>query len=87
MSIALVTQHATRMRRIVMCARPVLPCFPTLCHKRHDLRKEDTGHKTCFLIFSPTLSETFLILRRIERDMIINVIVSSCKVPFILVRF
>jgi len=29
------------------------------------------------------LSEAFLILRRIQRDVIINVLKSSCKVPFI----
>jgi hypothetical protein len=38
------------------------------------------------LILSATLSETFLILRRIQQD-IINVLMSYCKVPIILVRF
>jgi len=33
------------------------------------------------------LSETFLILRRNERDIILNVHMSLCKVPVILVRF
>ena len=30
--------------------------------------------------------ETFLIIRRIQRDMIINICTSSCKVAIILVR-
>jgi hypothetical protein len=33
------------------------------------------------------LSETFLTLSRTERDININALVSSCKVPVILVRF
>ena len=40
----------------------------------------------CVLIFSTILSETFLILRRIQRDTIINVSRSSYKVAVILVR-
>jgi hypothetical protein len=44
-------------------------------------------HKMCVLIFSSNLSETFLILRRIERDIIINVHRATCNVHVILVRF
>ena len=43
-----------------------------------------TEHKRCAVTFS---SETSLILRRIRRDIIINVPTSSCKVLVILVRF
>jgi hypothetical protein len=41
----------------------------------------------CVLISLQFLSQTFLIVRRIQRDIIINVQKSSCKVPVILVRF
>ena len=41
----------------------------------------------CVLIFSTILSETFLILTRIQRDIIINLCRASCKMPVILVRF
>ena len=39
------------------------------------------------LIFCTNLSETFLILMRIQGNVILNVHRSSCKTPVILVRF
>jgi hypothetical protein len=41
----------------------------------------------CVLSFSTTLPEIFPVLRRIMRDIVINVHRSSCKVPAILFRF
>jgi len=82
-----VIQHAMRMCPIILSsvACLVLPYFPTLSHKWHDFRKRLLNIKSV-LWFSPQrLSETFLILRRIQRCIIINVRRSSCKVPIILV--
>jgi hypothetical protein len=41
----------------------------------------------CILIFSTILFETYLIIRRIRRDIVINVKTCSCKVPVIHVGF
>ena len=76
-----------RMRHIVICNLSASTTFLILSHKRHDFRKTVTGHKMCVLIFSTMPYEPFLVLRRTERDMIINVHGSSCTVPVILVRF
>jgi hypothetical protein len=56
-------------------------------HKQHDFWKKVFEHKLCVLIFSTIVAETFLILRRIEGDMPINMYWSLCKAPVILVRF
>ena len=66
---------------------PALQCLSKLSHKRHDFRKEKfIEHKMCILILiCRILSDTFLILRRNERNMIKNVDWSSCKLPVILV--
>jgi hypothetical protein len=45
----------------------------TLSHKWHNFRKIVTEYKMCALIFSTTLSETFLILRIIQQLIIINI--------------
>ena len=44
-------------------------------------------HKICVLVLSTNLSAPFLILRTAERDIIINVQMSSRKVTLIIVRF
>jgi hypothetical protein len=41
----------------------------------------------CVLIFSATFSQTFLILRIIQRDIIVNVHASSCEILVILSCF
>jgi len=49
--------------------------------------KKNLLNTKCVFWFSlQLLSETFLIIRRNERDMIVNVYRSACKVPVILVR-
>ena len=62
------------MRHIVTSFMASLaPNFSTLSHKRQDFMKKVIGYKMCVLIFSTILSKTFLILRRIWRDIVINV--------------
>jgi len=62
--------------------------YSTLSHKRHYFQEKVMKHKLFALISIQLLSETFLILRRIERDtcIIVSLYWSSCKVPVILVR-
>ena len=89
MSVTVFVQHAKCVRRIILSsvACPVLPYFFTLSYKRYDFLNMILEHKMCVLIFSTNLSETFLVLRGIQRDIIINVQRYSCKVSVILARF
>jgi hypothetical protein len=99
-SIASVTQHAKRMGRIVLSSVACLAVryFPTLSHKGRIFGKKllNTKYalinlilyiKRAFSFSLQLMSEAFLILRTIQRDIIINVRRSSCEVPVILVRF
>ena len=75
---ALVIQHAKRMRYIILSpvACPALPICTTLSDKRHGFRKISSWTFSLQL-----LSETFVILGRIQQDSTIYVDTSSCKVP------
>jgi hypothetical protein len=79
--VALVIQHAKRMRPIVVSsvACLALPHFWTLSHKQHVFRKKLFKIKYVFWFSLQRLSETFLILRT-QRDAVINVRPPSCSV-------
>ena len=72
----------------------VQPYLFKLFHRQHDFRggEGECGgggieHKMCVLILATNFYKTFIILKRIPADIIINEVWSSCKVPVILVRF
>ena len=64
-----------------------LPHFPKLPYKLHDFQNIVIQNKICVLIFSATLPAKFLILRRVQRDIIINVIRLRLKYPLFLSDF
>jgi hypothetical protein len=78
-------QMASFMRHItlssVACLAP--PYFFILSHKRHDFRKKILLNvQSVFWFFLQLLSKTCLILGIIQRDIIIKVRRSSCKLPY-----
>jgi hypothetical protein len=88
-SIDLAIKEAKRVRRILL---PTVACMPllyfsTLFHKGTVFGKKVIEYKKRVLIFGTILSETFFILRRIRRDIVICVHSSSYEILGILVRF
>jgi len=76
----------TRASHIVMCVACLAPPYvSTLSHKRQDFKNIVTEHNMRFFLYY--FSEMFHILRRIQRHIVINVLMSSCEVSVILVRF
>jgi hypothetical protein len=73
---------------MVICGLSGYTIFFHKSYKRIDPRgKKVIEQKIMFRFAIQILSQIFLILRRFEQDMTINVDKSSCKVPVILVRF
>jgi len=87
--VSLLIQHAKRILSIILSSVTYLAVlyFYTLSHKLYDFRKKSTEHEMCVLIFCTFSSETFLIIRRIERCNIVNVHRFPSELPVILVRF
>jgi hypothetical protein len=82
-SLFLVIQHAKRMSRIIWSSVAWPTYFSASFHKRHDYQKKLLNIK-CVLIFSTTFSQTFLIARRIQHDIIVSLHWSSGNVSIII---
>jgi hypothetical protein len=87
-SVALITQHAMIKRRIILLsvACLALPFSPHYLTNGTIFGRILLKIKCVFLFPLQLLSETFLILRITEGDIHINVHMSSCSGPDILVR-
>ena len=85
----LVIQRLKFIRRIILSSVSCLTLYHIyfFSHQRHDLLQTVTENKMCFNFLCNFLCEIFLVLDIIQRDIIINVHRSSCKVPVILVGF
>jgi hypothetical protein len=80
--VALLIQPATR-RHIVMYNIWLHHLFQHYLINGTIFGKKVTGCEMCILAFIKTSIANILILRRIQRDTVINVKTFSCKVPFI----
>lgn len=85
--VASFSQYTKRMRSIILSSVACLPLpyISKLSHKRHDFWENVTEHKMYVSIFSIIFSGTYLVLRKSERRIAIDVHISSCKVKVILI--
>jgi hypothetical protein len=83
-SVAFVIQHTKLMFHIMLSSVACLavPHFCTLLHKWHSFLKKVINHKMCFDFLY--YFETFLALRRVQQDIIVNVRRFSCNVSVII---
>jgi hypothetical protein len=72
--VAFLNQHATRMR-LIFCGISVTNTFFDIISQTARVSGKKVNTKCVF--------ETFLILRRIQRDIFVNVKTSLCKIPVI----
>jgi len=89
MSVALVIQNGKRMRSNLLSSVACLavPYFSLLSHNWQDFPKTAFEYKMCGLISSTASVETFLILRIIEREIIINFVDRHVKYQLFLSDF
>jgi hypothetical protein len=73
--VALLIQQATRRHTVTCGPLGLQHIFRHFA--RFSAKKKVTQHEMCILIFSALLFDKFLILRRIQRDIVINVETSS----------
>ena len=82
--VTVIIQHAKR-RRIVLssAASSAPPHFFDISHEQHGFRKNVTEQNVYFDFLYNFYKKHFLTLRRIQRDIVMNVKTSSCEVPAI----
>jgi hypothetical protein len=85
--VALLTQHANRMRCIILSTLSDSNIFFDIISKKERFSEKVVAHKMCGFIFSTNLFATFRILRIIQGDVVIHIHTPSCKVPVFLARF
>jgi hypothetical protein len=96
LSVVLTIQYAQRLYLVMWSSMvsPTVLYFSTLSHKWHGCRKKLIGHKMCYnflykAIFKSvrSVSETFLIIKRIQRKIVINMSRYFCKIRIIIAGF